>query len=523
MLNKKLFLLTQLMITVTSTTALAGTLYETKPATNIGKYSAQLNGYAASTIGLSGEIFHFGTTTSYGSATMASPQGVNGPVDATISNLQCNTVYHFKFVGDPKPPRTTLQGQDLTFTTLPCDPVNQLPIGYLDGISNSYTAYGWALDLPSNAQVNVQFEIDSQIQDNITTSVLRPDVNAVFNVSGDHGFDWQIPTQFLDGQPHTLNVLAQDDITGDYINLVHSGMSFVNNTFSNNPVNQTLTVDGVDFAWSNDGPINNMVCTHINEGAEPSEHTWNDNYFCSSVDIGLSWNSAGPLANMDCTQIEESADPHTWHDNYLCLPQNANFKLNWKSYGDKNNQNLQWLEPSDPDTWNDNYLTITGQTVITPTSASFNGNSYTSADKLIDGSGLTGVGEVLSQSHFYYNDSNNFKGPALEIVNNPIELDLGGLTQLSQIHIWNYTHNLAFYIERDAREVDVSLSTDGVNYTQPTRITLAGSGNDPEYVQSFDLTGKATHVRIQVVTGYGATNTHGQEFGLGEVRFSGIQ
>ncbi|PHI36115.1 peptidase S8 [Pseudoalteromonas sp. GCY] len=100
----------------------AGTQYVTQAASNITETSAQLNGYSASTIGLSGETFDYGLTTNYGYSALATPAGINGPVSAQIANLECGTEYHFRFRGDPKPPRTTIQGEDLTFTTAPCGP-----------------------------------------------------------------------------------------------------------------------------------------------------------------------------------------------------------------------------------------------------------------------------------------------------------------------------------------------------------------------------------------------------------------
>ncbi|WP_257326913.1 fascin domain-containing protein [Pseudoalteromonas rhizosphaerae] len=106
----------------TASIAHAGTQYTTQPASNITTTSAQLNGYSASTIGLSGEIIDYGETTNYGFSVLVTPAGVNGPVSAQVANLDCGTQYHFRFHGDPKPPRTTLQGEDLTFTTLPCNP-----------------------------------------------------------------------------------------------------------------------------------------------------------------------------------------------------------------------------------------------------------------------------------------------------------------------------------------------------------------------------------------------------------------
>ena len=75
--------------------------------------------------------------------------------------------------------------------------------------------------------------------------------------------------------------------------------------------------------WSFAGPITGMKCTQINEGAEPAEHSWTDNYLCVPDDSSLDfqWSSAGPLATKECIQWLEAADGHTWHDNYLCAAQ----------------------------------------------------------------------------------------------------------------------------------------------------------------------------------------------------------
>lgn len=119
-LSKTIVRLSGLCVSLTAAYAYAGTAYTTQPASNITTNSVTLNGYAASTLGLSGEFFQLGLTSNYGSNYLASPQGVNGPVSANVSGLNCNTTYHFRFIGDPKPPQTTLQGEDMSFTTAPC-------------------------------------------------------------------------------------------------------------------------------------------------------------------------------------------------------------------------------------------------------------------------------------------------------------------------------------------------------------------------------------------------------------------
>ncbi|MFT3712894.1 MAG: hypothetical protein QM817_35025 [Archangium sp.] len=109
--------------------------------------------------------------------------------------------------------------------------------------------------------------------------------------------------------------------------------------------------------WSCYRPVPGKTCVKIDEGADPD--TWNDNYFCTDVNIGARWSMAGPIAGMRCTQINEGAEPadHTWNDNYLCVPPLSPWQLRWSMAGPiAGYQCVQWLEPSDPHTWNDNYL-----------------------------------------------------------------------------------------------------------------------------------------------------------------------
>lgn len=120
--------------------------------------------------------------------------------------------------------------------------------------------------------------------------------------------------------------------------------------------NTSLQIGAWTFEWSYHGSIPNMYCTQIHEGADP--HAWHDNYFCSSVNIGMAWSSAGAIPGMVCTQIHEGADPYTWNDNYLCLPPNAGVAFHWSPAGSPGSNSIQWLEPADPHTWNDNYLQI---------------------------------------------------------------------------------------------------------------------------------------------------------------------
>jgi hypothetical protein len=113
------------------------------------------------------------------------------------------------------------------------------------------------------------------------------------------------------------------------------------------------------FAFSSTGPFPGKPCVAVNESADP--HTWDDNYFCSPVEIGMKWSSAGPLPDMDCTNVAEGAEPSesTWSDNFVCLPQGAAYKLTWSSAGPiAGKACVRWFEHAEPlsHTWTDNWM-----------------------------------------------------------------------------------------------------------------------------------------------------------------------
>jgi hypothetical protein len=89
------------------------------------------------------------------------------------------------------------------------------PIGYLDDVSSAGLATGWAADRNApNLGIQVDFYIDGQAG---TGGVLvgsaiannpRQDVNDFLQITGNHGFNFQIPNQYLDNQVHTLHAYA---------------------------------------------------------------------------------------------------------------------------------------------------------------------------------------------------------------------------------------------------------------------------------------------------------------------------
>src|SRR3989344_936419 len=88
---------------------------------------------------------------------------------------------------------------------------NISPTGVLDGIQSDGHAYGWAYD-PDVASTSIKgrVSIDGTFIEDKTTTVFRSDVNSAYGITGKHGFDFFIPTQYKDGVSHTLRVQAID-------------------------------------------------------------------------------------------------------------------------------------------------------------------------------------------------------------------------------------------------------------------------------------------------------------------------
>jgi hypothetical protein len=77
------------------------------------------------------------------------------------------------------------------------------PIGYFDGIGADATIVGWTLDPDTPSQsTTVAFYADGvkgqgTLVATVPANQSRLDVNSAQNVTGDHGFSWQIPAQYL--------------------------------------------------------------------------------------------------------------------------------------------------------------------------------------------------------------------------------------------------------------------------------------------------------------------------------------
>lgn len=108
--------------------------------------------------------------------------------------------------------------------------------------------------------------------------------------------------------------------------------------------------------WSNSGKIPGKICKRFEDPDQNDPNSWDDNYLCSDVDLGLKPLSAAPLVGHGCTRVAESLDPDGWSSAYLC--QNAALKLSWSQSGKPSGYTSCLLinEPNDPHGWNDNYL-----------------------------------------------------------------------------------------------------------------------------------------------------------------------
>ena len=132
------------------------------------------------------------------------------------------------------------------------------PIGWLDGIDANGAARGWALDQDTSSQpITVKFYIDGPIGNGtfigqMVTNASRPDVNAAMNVSGNHGFVWQVPSTYA-GVSHQLYVYGVDSSGNDESAQLSGTPQTL--TFTNNqrPIGwMDVTASGYTTGWALD-------------------------------------------------------------------------------------------------------------------------------------------------------------------------------------------------------------------------------------------------------------------------------
>lgn len=111
------------------------------------------------------------------------------------------------------------------------------------------------------------------------------------------------------------------------------------------------------FTFSCDGAQSGQTCVNLNDPGDP--HSWSDNFFCSTADLGLRYSWKDPIAGMECVNTAEGAEenPAVWADNFFCAPKQSPWKFSWSSAGPIANRTcVHWNEPADRFSWSDNYL-----------------------------------------------------------------------------------------------------------------------------------------------------------------------
>jgi hypothetical protein len=101
--------------------------------------------------------------------------------------------------------------------TPPTTPSNQLPKGNFDGLeSDGVTLYGWSYD-PDTSSVSNQVQIYVGGPKGIgtplatlTANLSRSDVDALYGITGNHGFEFSVPATLQDGLSHTYYVYGLD-------------------------------------------------------------------------------------------------------------------------------------------------------------------------------------------------------------------------------------------------------------------------------------------------------------------------
>ncbi|MGI8787523.1 MAG: hypothetical protein ACR2HG_07175 [Pyrinomonadaceae bacterium] len=140
-------------------------------------------------------------------------------------------------------------------------PQNHAPIGYLDSVQDNGIADGWTLDSDNQDVSNpVHFYIDGLNSANfvgaIVASIPRPDVNQITGYRGNHGFQFSIPSRFMDGVNHTIYAYGIDLTSGQPATLLTGSpktfnikppvQSVVFEPITNETINNELTNSEID-------------------------------------------------------------------------------------------------------------------------------------------------------------------------------------------------------------------------------------------------------------------------------------
>ncbi|MBN1331691.1 S8 family serine peptidase [Candidatus Dojkabacteria bacterium] len=134
-----------------------------------------------------------------------------------------------------------------SFTVLSVTLINNVPIGYFDNV-DIYTlkVNGWAFDPDTPSQsINVHVYIDGPAGSGapgyaVLAGNYRGDVNAVYGITGNHGFSWPLPSQFTSGT-HTFYVYAINSWGGANPQISRSPLQATIPVFDYDPPSDKIT------------------------------------------------------------------------------------------------------------------------------------------------------------------------------------------------------------------------------------------------------------------------------------------
>ena len=140
------------------------------------------------------------------------------------------------------------------------------------------------------------------------------------------------------------------------------------------------------------------------------------------------------------------------------------------------------------------------------------------AENLIDGSGLSGGLHDADYANMWMTD--------LGVSAAALTFDLGQTYKLSGADIWNYNFGVeefASTLDRASKAFRISISTDGLTYTQVLAGELSRGTGQALAAESFGLGGTARYVQIALDGNHQKyPETYGYApIGLSEVRFTG--
>ncbi len=129
-------------------------------------------------------------------------------------------------------------------------------------------------------------------------------------------------------------------------------------------------------------------------------------------------------------------------------------------------------------------------------------------NNLINGSGLVGTDHTGDWENKWLLDS---------VTTGTVTFDLGSLFKVGSSTVWNYGTGCCA-VERSVKDLGVSVSTDGVNFSNAGAFVLTQPTTDPFPGESLALNDvSARYVRFSINSNYGDTTYSG----LSEVKFYG--